>query len=84
MSENLENFFELHDKSLEILETSIPNNFDQNSDEYSHSTKVSYNITNEYLEKKRKRKKKRKKRICLNEDEKIIDLMQIKEKIEKC
>jgi hypothetical protein len=71
------------DSSLKIFETEIENNQNQNFDENFHSTKESYNVTCELLEKKRRRKKKRKKRKSLINEENLIDLMLRKEKLLK-
>ena len=71
------------DSSLHILEREIENEQNENVDENAQSTKDSYNVTNEFLEKKRGRKKKRKKRKSLIEEENIIDLKRIKEKLLK-
>ena len=80
-----ENFMkeDKNDSSLHILEREIENEQNENVDENAHSTKDSYNVSNEFLEKKRERKKKRKKRKSLIEEENIIDLKQIKEKLLK-
>ena len=90
MNENNYAFFEefdvgdSNDSSVKILEISIQEIQNQNFYENSHSTKVTYDITKELLQKKRirkkKRKKKRKKRNFFIKEEKI---KQIKDIIEK-
>ena len=78
-------FDDIKDSSLKIIEISIQNNQNQNCDENSHSTKVTYDITKEFLEKKRIRKKKRKKkrkiRNLLINEKKITQIKEILEKI---
>ena len=67
------------DNSVKILEENIENqNFTDTG-----STNVSFNFLEEFIKKKRERNKKRKKRKSLTDEEKIIKIDEIKDKINK-
>ena len=67
------------DNSVKILEENIEN---QNSTD-TGSTNVSFNFLEEFIKKKRERNKKRKKRKSLTDEEQIIKIDEIKDKINK-
>ena len=67
------------DNSVKILEENIENqNFTDTG-----STNVSFNFKEEFIKKKRERNKKRKKRKSLTDEEQIIKIDEIKDKINK-